>query len=582
MTTITKGALTAAAQRYTVQTAKAKQAGTDQGWQTTAWDFYSTTPEVRFGATWIGNAMSAAKLYAGRRLADGSIERAPEEHPAARLVAEIAGGVDGQAQLLKAFGPHLVVAGEGWIVVRPSETRVDTTTGVSVSTEEWHVLSVLEMANKGSGLEAEIEGAVVPIPPYDANKPDETIPLAIRVWDHHPRRHLEADSPVRASLELLEELRLLNAAVKAITRSRLTGRGVLLIPQGARFPTQPGKTDAEDDLIDIFMQVAETAYRDPESAAATVPIILEVPAESIGDIKRLTFESDFDSLAIQLREEAIRRFANGLEIPAEILLGLGDVNHWGVWSLKEEAIKLGIEPRLDTVAHALTTQYLRPSLESEHLPDAAVWIVAVDTAPLRVNSNRPQTALEVHAVGAISDEALRRETGFNESDAPSAENTNTVTDTTGPAESTGEALPVDEITTVPSLAPAPAAVPPARVSPDALMAAADGLIWNALTRAGEKLRRTPVCPRSRRTEANQIAAAALHTLLPIDGMQIDKWGLLDDAFDRVPEIAARYGTSSECLTASLDAYCRDLLVAGQEHSWPYVASVVGTCTGEAA
>ncbi|MFH9016317.1 hypothetical protein ACH4C6_33655 [Streptomyces sp. NPDC017943] len=45
-----------------------------------------------------------------------------------------------------------------------------------------------------------------------------------------------ADSPV---LELMEELRLLNAAVKAIARSCLTGRGILLVLKGVRFPTRP-------------------------------------------------------------------------------------------------------------------------------------------------------------------------------------------------------------------------------------------------------------------------------------------------------------------------------------------------------
>lgn len=564
--------LVGAAARYTVSTARNNKT-VDQSWQETAWDFYSTTPEVRFGATWIGNAMSSARLYAGRLLADNSIERAPDDHPASRLVAGIAGGAQGQAQLLRAFGPHLVVAGEGWIVVRPGKDAADPFEAGAAAAEEWHVLSVLEMKKQGAGLEAEIEGAMVKIPPYDPDKPDQTIPLAVRVWDHHPRRHLEADSPVRASMELLEELRLLNAAVKAITRSRLTGRGVLLIPQGTRFPTQPGKSDSEDDLIDIFINVAQTSYRDPESAAATVPIILEVPAESIGDIKRLTFESDFDDLAIKLREEAIRRFANGLEIPAEILLGLGDVNHWGVWSLKEEAIKLGIEPRLSTVAHALSSQWLRPALEDQGLQDAHQWMVAVDTAPLRVNTNRPQTALEVHAVGAISDQALRRETGFNEADAPEGE-------VTAPADEppVPEApLPADETTTPPPITPPPILVPAARVSPEGLLAAADGVIWNALSRAGEKLRRTPACPRSRRTEANQISAAALHTLLPVDLAQVTQWGLLDEAFDRVPEIAARYGTDSECLSASLDVYCRELLASGQEHSWDYVGSVVASC-----
>jgi len=44
---------------------------------------------------------------------------------------------------------------------------------------------------------------------------------------------------VRSSIDLLEELLLLKSAVKAIARSRLTGRGLLLVPKGTRFPTLP-------------------------------------------------------------------------------------------------------------------------------------------------------------------------------------------------------------------------------------------------------------------------------------------------------------------------------------------------------
>ncbi|MER5904368.1 hypothetical protein ABT150_30415 [Streptomyces mirabilis] len=149
------------------------------------------------------------------------------------------------------------------------------------------------------------------------------------MWESHRRRHLEADSAVRSSLGLLEELKLLNAAVAVIARSRLAGRGIVLVPQGTKFPTTPNQGDEEDDLIEVLMTVAETAYKEPDSAAAAVPIILEVPADQIPNIKRLTFESDFDTLAIQLREEAITWFANGLEVPAEILLGQGDINRWG-------------------------------------------------------------------------------------------------------------------------------------------------------------------------------------------------------------------------------------------------------------
>lgn len=44
-----------------------------------------------------------------------------------------------------------------------------------------------------------------------------------------------------------------------------------------------------------------------------------------------------------------------------------------------------------------------------------------DNSPLRVRTNRSETALQAFDRGVISAEALRRETGFDDGDAPGAE-----------------------------------------------------------------------------------------------------------------------------------------------------------------
>ncbi|CAL9327389.1 hypothetical protein [Streptomyces sp. enrichment culture] len=386
----------------------------------------------------------------------------------------------------------------------------------------------------------------------------------------------------------------MNAAVAAIARSRLTGRGVLLIPKGTRFPTTPGApSDAEDDLIDVFMDVASTAISEPDCAAATVPILLEVPAESIGGIKWLKFESDFDNLAVQLREEAIRRFANGLEVPAEILLGLGDANHWSAWALTAEAIRLGVEPRLAIICHALTTQWLRPLLEDNGVEDAGEFLVWYDTSPLRVQSNRPQTALEAFNAGLISAAAARRETGFDESDAPEAapdtdnDGTEDTTDGTTSGDGTDEdtstddetSLPVSETTGIPDTLPASAAPPMS----GAVLAAIDGLIWNALYAAGTRLRNRPVCPGSERARAREIVPAELHMVFPVDAELIDEWRLFDGAWVRVPEIAGRYGIDADCLTRVLDDYARALIAARLPDTFEDTVRVLRTpCISEAA
>lgn len=572
-------ALTASAARYTNRRLRTKPV--NSAWQARAWEFYDEVPEVRFAARWYANAMSRARLLAGVRDDEGNIVPLPPEHRASQLVAEIAGGPNGQAQLLAKFGPHLTVAGECWIIVRP---RNDTRTG-----PEWRVLSTKEVTPQANKLVVELDGIEVEIPGVDDDTApiDATEPVAIRVWESHPARHLEADSSVRSSLGLLEELKLLNAAVAAIARSRLTGRGIVLVPQGTKFPTTPTQGDDEDDLIEVLMTVAETAYKEPDSAAATVPIILEVPADQIPNIKRLTFESDFDTLAIQLREEAITRFANGLEVPAEILLGQGDINHWGQWALKDEAITLGVEPKLGTVTDALTAQYLRPLLDAEQVDDAHECLVYADTSPLRVRTNRAETALKVHERGAISDAALRRETGFTDDDAPTDEERNR---REAPGESGDTDLPVDES----NAEPEQPTEPPAEITDlsaaaltaarrDSVLAAVDGLLHAAMYAAGEKLRVKPACPRSERARARDIPSAELHTVFPVDSEQVDAWRLLDGAWDRVPEIAARYALDAECLTASLDEYARALIAARMRHTYEETARLLkASCLGLAA
>ena len=111
------------------------------------------------------------------------------------------------------------------------------------------------------------------------------------------------------------------------------------------------------------------------------------------------------------------------------------------------------------------------------------------------------------------------------------------------------------------------------------MAAADGLIWGALSAAGEKLRKTPACPRSERARARDIDSARLHTLLTVDAAQVEQWRLLDGAWSRAPEIATRYGVDPDCLTASLDGYARELIAAGVEHEYRLVPTVLTSCPG---
>lgn len=558
---------------------------TGTGYSTLAWDFYDTVPEVGTYADWISNAMSGARLFAGKVGPDGEILPGGDSERASQLVASIAGGPAGQGVFLGDSGTQLSVAGDMWVVIIPNAKSDD------LSKDKWVVLSTEEVTVQRGKIKAVVDGEEIEIPEFDPTAPaNPDAPVYFRVWKPSPRRHLRATSPVIRSLVILEELRLLNAAVAAIARSRITGRGILLIPAGTRFPVQPGQDQAEDSLLDTFIEVASTAIREPESAAATVPIVLEVPGDLIGDIKWLQFTSEFDSMALQLRDEAIRRFATGADVPAEVLMGLGDASHWGAWAITAEALRMGAEPKLGLVCQALTTEWLRPILEAEKVDDADEWLVWYDTSGLRSSSNKGASSLEAFKLGLINATAARRELGFTEADAPGANDTEGPT----PATTEGNQMPVNE-TQAPPADQSPQDVARAVASgavldsftagTDAALAeAVDGLVWAALGTAGRKLLLTPLVPRPDRAAARvRLATANLHQDFPArNADDIRAYRLLDDAWVRVPSVAARYGLDAVALTAALDDYVEALLVTGASHEFDHVPRLLAQLRVKAA
>lgn len=579
--------ITAAATRILTK-GKGSGANKNSGQATLAWDFFETVPEVGTYADWVSNAMSGATLFAGKRGPDGTVEAAPEDSRASQLVASIAGGAAGQANLLSDFGTQLAVTGDAWLIIVPDPDS-DSFAG-----DRWVVLSTEEVKVQRGKVRATIDGEDVDIPEYNPEDPstDVNTPVAMRVWKQSPRRREQATSPVIRSLVILEELRLLNAAVAAIARSRITGRGLLLVPSGARFPTTPGQDKAEDSLLETFIEVASTAIREPESAAATVPIVLEVPGDLISGVKWLQFTSEFDAMALQLRDEAIRRFATGADVPAEVLLGLGDASHWGAWAITAEALRMGAEPKLAVVCQALTNEWLQPLLVDESVPDADEWLVWYDTSGLRSSSNKSASALEAFKEGLISDKAARRELGFTEKDAPGAaearrirESTTTTEERTLPVRET-EAPPAEpSVTDVELAAAVKTATSLSLLNPTgsavldsftadtsaALAEAVDGLVWAALGVAGRKLLLTPAVPRPDRTAARELlASATVHTRHPVARENIAAHRLLEDAWIRVPAIAGRYGQDPLALAAALDEYVSALLVTGAPHDFDNV------------
>jgi hypothetical protein len=369
--------------------------GKTQQWQGQAWDYYDRIGELRFVSNWVGNVMSRARLVVAKDI-DGVLV-VQNDGPAVEALASYFGGWQGQSQMLQQTGVHLTIPGEMYHVV--------------INETEWHCLAHDKVKGSGKQLHADLgDGARTLIGTKD---------MAIRVWTPHPKEPLYADSPVRSNLGTLAEIATLNAHVQAQLESRLAGAGILMLPSEMTFPppkeADPASTQA-DQFMAVLAEAMMTPIKDRDSASAIVPIVVTAPGEFLAAARHLTFWSELDDKTIEMRDNAVKRLALGLDTPPEVLLGMADSNHWNAWLVDEAAVKSHLEPRLAVVAHAVTTAYLRPALKGI-VSDAEDYYVVADTSEIRLRPNRSKEAVELYDRGELGATAVLRETGFKPEDA---------------------------------------------------------------------------------------------------------------------------------------------------------------------
>lgn len=408
-------AMYASARNYSVGQAsrkvvESKNMQESREWQNVLWTMFDTVPEYRFAVTWVGNLLSKAKLLVHESGAPSTNQVALD------ALESLFGGPDGQAEMLRLLGINFTVAGEGWIIGQTDSRDED----------DWSVIAATEIEVQGNGDSRTIKVE---------NEPASEDALCIRLWKPHPRKTSAPDSPSRAVIPILGEIVKLTQHVDAQTSSRLASAGILFVPEEMEIPSIPtsvsdpngedGDTlegeeviSGSDSLTQRLIDIASIAISDRSSAAALVPLVITAPGEFLSEVRHLTFWSGLDEHSKELREEAIRRLANGMDMPPEVLLGTADINHWGAWQIEEASIKSHTEPLLNVILSAITTGYLRPYLEEMGVEGFADFTVEADTAEMRLRPNRSKEALELRDRGELSGAAARRENGFDENDAP--------------------------------------------------------------------------------------------------------------------------------------------------------------------
>jgi len=399
-------ALTAAA--APVKEPRTELLRTTDMWQEEVWGYHDTLGEFRYAVDWEAKMLSRVRLYAAKLEPGADEPTRAKAGTAVDLMTQFAGGPAGQAQIMDGLGTQLTVPGEGYLIV-------ENVNGI----EKWSVRSIDEVRAGRGRYEVIDENSATSGYNWRPLAQDSLPP--IRVWNPNKRYHHLADSPARAARATMRELELVNRHIVAQYLSRLASAGVWLVPDEITFPVREEFADAPDPFMAEWIEIAAEAIRTPGTAAATVPIPIKVPAEYVDKIKHLDFTLKIDEKIIDKRESAIKRLATQLNIPPEVLLGMGDLNHWNAWAVDETSLKVNIAPDAETICAAITTGYLQPRLKASRVEDWASWVVWYDMSELTLRPDRSDNAIQLYDRMEIDGAALRRETGFDEADKPSEE-----------------------------------------------------------------------------------------------------------------------------------------------------------------
>ena len=576
------------------------------GWHLEAYDHYRHLGEFRYACDWLGGMLSKALLYVTVETTEGV--QTVTDGPAVTFIQDLFGNADGRAEMLRMIGIHMSITGECHIVGYPDPDEFGD------GGDKWEVTASTKCVRPGTDSPTDWwiinDVTLVGVDPSSV--------MAIRIWRPDPLDPQFSISPTRSILRDLRQLRKLSDYVSAQLDSRLAGAGILLMPDTMTLPPAP-VAEGEDapvkaannaeELMTIIMQAMMASLRNQDDASAKVPIVVTANAEAIAAVKHMTFWSELDEHAIELRKEAIGRLALGMDVPPEVLQGASDSNHWSAWQADESAIKAHAEPLLKLITTALGSQYLRPLMkgEAEYADQRlAAYSIAADTHEMRLRPNRSKEALELHALGVLTDEALIRECGFDPTDMRNPEqmaawltlkvasgsttpelveaalrdlgvDLKVIHDTQAPVNIRENIEPgTQQARPTPSLADHPTQdIPDRNVSENrkqarqegrvpsatierkaALMAACDMIVLRALERAGNRLK-------SKTGAKFNVAASELHTVVA----STDPDDLLADAWGYVPLVAERYGTDAGMLSVELFEYTAGLIRTSTPHTY---------------
>jgi hypothetical protein len=396
-------ALVASAAKLTPSNAS-YQKRQEEIWQTRALGFYDRIGEIRFCSQFYARMLSRVDFFPAKLNADGKLEQI-KDGPAVELLDRIQDPGGGRKRIQYDYGRLMFVTGEGillgtdlegdrerWRFLWRGEVHIDDQTGVATRKDSFGGLT----NEKGVGY---------------------------RMWTPHPMWSDRADSPLRAVLDIAEELIILTAAVRATAVTRLLN-GMLVVPSEIA-PAPPEEGLDEDPELNVFVQKLvehiTAQIENPGAAEARVPFYMEGGYDYLDRVKWIEMHNPAtDYLEKDLRLEAIDRLALGLDLPPEALKGLSDANHWTGQQVKWDMWQTHGKPFADQFATDLNDAYLRPAL-IEADEDPADIFIGYDDSQVVVSPDQTAVADEAMDRLALGFTGYRKLKGIPEDMAPTEE-----------------------------------------------------------------------------------------------------------------------------------------------------------------
>lgn len=378
-----------------------------ESWQDDSFAVSKAIPELNYASRFYSRMLKRLKIYPATRDAEDRTEKIESGLPV-DLLDRIQDPGGGRSHILGAYGRLMFIAGEGYLFGRNLET----------DDERWAFVSAKEV---------EASDGKILWRPTNSGQAQELSPssaVLYRMWMSDPEKSGEAESPMRAALEIARELQLLTKAVQTTAIARML-TGILKVPAELSFGSdEPGQEeDAESNpFLRDLIEWATGILENPGSADSATPFIAEGAAEFLEQLQFMeTHNPEKDYMEKDLRLEAISRLGMGLDMPPEVLKGLAAANHWGARQIMHDAWKGHGSGIAEQFCDDLAEAYLRPALRESDYEDWRTVVVAYDDSEVVVSPDRSDDAHKAYAAGALSDEGYLKLTGLPLEFLPNAE-----------------------------------------------------------------------------------------------------------------------------------------------------------------